>query len=166
MQREPMRCRLAALFATMFIAGCAHFTGASDAFVMQGSRWQGRLSVKVEAQPVQAFSASFELMGDAGTGTLDLLTPLGSTAARLQWSPQGAKLQTTGEFKQFESLDALTEYATGAALPVTSLFAWLQAQSPPTPGWQADLSQINAGRLSARRLQPSPAVELKIVLDR
>jgi len=33
-------------------------------------------------------------------------------------------------------------------------------------GWSADLSQLESGRLTARRTQPLPAAELRLILER
>ncbi len=122
--------------------------------------------LKVHSDPAQAFSADFDLYGDAQTGHLSFFTPLGNTAARLDWSVQGARLQTSGEPQQFESMDALTQHTTGAILPIASLFEWLKGRDPITPGWQVDLRDLADGRLSASRLAPEIPAELKIVLDR
>lgn len=115
---------------------------------------------------MQAFSADFDLQGNAEAGLLSFFTPLGSTAARLQWDAVGAQLQTTGEPQHFDSLDALTLHTTGATLPISSLFAWLQGSEPVTPGWQVDLRDLVNGRLRAQRLPPETPAELTIILDR
>jgi outer membrane lipoprotein LolB len=120
----------------------------------------------VHSEPVQAFSADFDLQGDAQTGVLTFFTPLGTTVARLQWSNEGANLQASGETQHFASLDALTLHATGAVLPVASLFAWLQGDALDTPGWQVDLQGLPNGRLSAQRTAPEPPAQLKIILER
>jgi outer membrane lipoprotein LolB len=124
------------------------------------------LTLKVQSEPVQAFAADFDLQGDAQAGRLSFFTPLGNTAARLDWNTQGAQLQTTGDPQQFESMDALTRHITGTVLPVANLFDWLKGVDSVTPGWQVDLRALADGRLSARRLPPEIPAELKIVLDR
>lgn len=140
--------------------------GARGQNVQNDSFWQGRLALKVHSTPVQAFAADFELQGNAEAGTLSFFTPLGSTAARLQWDSSGAQLQTTGEPQLFTSLDALTLHTTGATLPIHSLFAWLKGNEPPTPGWQVDLRELANGRLNAQRLTPEVPADLKIFLHR
>nr|WP_315491078.1 lipoprotein insertase outer membrane protein LolB [uncultured Rhodoferax sp.] len=154
------------LFTIIFIAGCASTSGALRQKDQSESFWQGRLSIKVHSTPVQAFAADFELQGNAEAGTLSFFTPLGSTAARLQWSAGGAQLQTTGDPQDFASLDALTLHTTGATLPIHSLFAWLTGNEPPTPGWQVDLRELVNGRIQAQRLVPEVPVDLKIILQR
>lgn len=153
-------------FAIVFIAGCAHPTGATGHIDKNASFWQGRLSLRVDSTPVQAFAADFELQGNAEAGSLSFFTPLGNTAARLQWDSASALLQTTGEPQRFESLDALTLHTTGATLPVASLFAWLKGDEPPTPSWQVDLRNLANGRIHAQRLAPETPADLKIILQR
>ena len=154
------------LFAIIFIAGCASTTGARGPIGQNDTHWQGRLALKVHDTPVRAFSADFELQGNAEAGTLSFFTPLGSTAARLQWDATSAQLQTTGDPQRFASLDALTMHTTGAMLPVASLFAWLKGDEPPTPGWKVDLRDLSNGRLNTQRLAPEVPADLKIILQR
>ena len=142
-------------------------TGARGTFYAKNTHWQGRLAVNVQTSPAQAFSADFELEGDAKIGALTFSTPLGNTLARLRWDASGAVLQARGESRRFESLDALTLHATGAALPVASLFAWLTGtQQTDASGWEPNLQDLPSGRISARRIAPAPVVDLKIILDR
>lgn len=154
------------VFAILLIAGCASNTRAIATNDADTPHWQGRLALKIQSTPAQAFSADFDLQGSAQTGGLVFFTPLGSTIARLQWNAGAAVLQTNGEPQHFESLAALTRYTTGADLPIASLFSWLQGNDMPTPGWEVDLSSLPSGRLSARRLGPDAPAELKIILDR
>ncbi len=154
-----------ALVATFFIAGCAHRTGANGAFPAE-AQWNGRLALKVQTEPPQAFSADFELGGSPQSGLLVFFTPLGTTAARLHWAPGVATLLADGETRQFDSLAALAQQATGAELPVRALFDWLNGQASTPAGWQVDLSQWGQGRIQAERQTPAPAVQLKVVLER
>lgn len=154
------------LTATLLIAGCAHKTGANAAFPAE-AQWSGRLALKVQSDPTQAFSADFELGGNPQNGLLVFFTPLGTTAARLQWAPGIATLVADGETRQFDSLAALAQQATGADLPVRALFDWLNGQATEVLGWTVDLSRIDQGRLQAARTAGDmPAVELRIVLQR
>ena len=124
------------------------------------------MALKVMASPPQAFSADFELQGNAQTGSLVLSTALGSTLASMRWDGASATLQTHGAPQQFDSLAALLRHATGTEIPVSSLFVWLQGQAATTADWEADLSQLNDGRLTARRTTAQEPAELKIILDR
>lgn len=154
------------LFAIFFIAGCATRTGANADFPPE-LQWNGRLALKVQGTPPQAFSADFELGGSPQSGLLAFFTPLGTTAARLQWAPGAATLLADGETRQFDSLAALAREATGAELPIAALFDWLQGKATEVPGWQIDLSALEQGRLLAVRTAVElPRVELRIVLQR
>lgn len=121
------------------------------------------MAIKVDDQPSQSFSTSFELKGGVQTGELNLLSPLGSTLARLTWNPDKASLRTPNSTQDFASLAALMVSATGTAIPVTALFDWLAGVPTPIEGWEVDLSRQPEGRLLARRT--NPATELRVVLD-
>lgn len=153
-------------FATVFIAGCASTSGARGTIDTENAHWQGRLAIKLHTEPVQALSADFDLLGNAQVGSLTFTSPLGSTLARVQWDASTATLYTNGEPQRFNSLNALTRHMVGTDLPIASLFSWLQGVELDTPGWEADLHDLPAGRLSARRLAPEAPAELKIILER
>ena len=154
------------LTATVLIAGCAHKTGANALFPAE-AQWSGRLALKVQSTPPQAFSADFELGGGPQQGLLVFFSPLGTTAARLQWAPGAATLAADGETRSFNSLSALALQATGAELPIEALFDWLQGRATDVPGWTADLSALAQGRLQAVRAAGElPRVELRILLQR
>ena len=150
--------------AIILIAGCASTTGANGTFSSKNAYWQGRLALTVHSTPVQAFSANFELQGTAQTGSLVLSTALGSTLARIQWTDTAATLVSGNGTRAFESLPALLRQTMGTDLPVASLFAWLQGQAETTPEWEADLTQLDQGRLNARRTSLVNPAELKIIL--
>jgi outer membrane lipoprotein LolB len=152
-------------FAVVFASGCAsppRTTGPAEA---TGGPWSGRLALQVEDSQSQSFSAGFELKGSARSGELALYTPIGGTLAVLAWTPDSALLRTNGQTRNFESVDALVMNATGAVIPVAALFDWLRGIDTPVAGWQADLSLLGQGRLHARRLQPPPQADLRVVLD-
>lgn len=152
--------------ATIFIAGCALPVRTAAPFDPQNGPWSGRLALQVQDNQSQSFSAGFELRGQAEAGELTLFTPLGGTAAVLNWAPGTATLNANGELRRFDSLPALVAAATGSAIPVTALFDWLAGTNTAVPGWQADLSQLDQGRLRAQRLAPPPVADLRVVLDR
>lgn len=159
-----------ALFAILFIAGCAVPTRVSTLNQSEHSVWRGRLAVRVESDPTQsapqAFAAGFELTGNAQAGALTLYTPLGTTAAALSWSADTALMRTNGDIRSFASLDALIQQAVGAEIPVAALFAWLAGDNMRAAGWSADLSQLADGRVTARRTEPAPVTELRLVLEK
>lgn len=161
--------RLAALApaaALALLAGCAQVPRAPDSARQADESHSGRLALSVDDRPGQSFSAAFELRGRPEAGELTLLDPLGSTIALLRWQPGRAVLRRPGEPPQgYASIEAMLEQATGAALPVAALFDWLAGTATPVPGWEPDLSQLAQGRLRARRTEPPPQADLRIVLD-
>jgi outer membrane lipoprotein LolB len=161
------RRSLLMLAATAALGGCATplppaTPAAPDA---EGGGWTGRLSLRVRSEPEQSLSAAFELRGTASSGELLLSTPLGSTLARLRWSPGQADLQTPQESRQFASIGAMAQALTGTDLPLEALFEWLAGRPTAAAGWTVDLSQHAQGRLAARRDQPAPAAELRLAFE-
>ena len=144
------------------LAGCA---APPRDLARPGPHWSGRLALQVEGPPGQSFTAGFDLRGSAGQGELELFTPLGASAAMLQWAPGQASLRTLGQPpRTAASLDDLVTQATGTSIPLAALFDWLVGVPTAAAGWQADLSQHAAGRLRARRLT-TPAADLRIILE-
>ena len=156
----------ASLFAAFFIAGCAQLPRAGAQGGPKSELWTGRISLQVQSEPPQSFSASFELKGQAERGELSLISPLGSVLGVLRWSPGEAVLDSgNGKIQRFASVDELMAQATGAAVPLGALFAWLQGDNAAASGWSADLSRYQDGRISAKRVQPAPQADLRVVLD-
>jgi outer membrane lipoprotein LolB len=155
------------LLAAAIMAGCASPPPkTAESVAAEAGPWSGRLALQVEDHPSQSFSAGFQLNGNAVIGELTLFNPLGGTLAVLTWAPGSATLRTNGPPQAFGSVDALVTQATGSALPVAALFDWLRGTHTPVPGWQADLSQLDRGRLRAQRVHPTPLADLRVVLDR
>jgi len=158
-----LRWRLLALGCAMLVSACA--TPPRTALPDE-TTWNGRLSVRIDSDPPQSFSAGFDLRGSAHTGELQLTSPLGNTLATVLWSPQGAELRQGQQVTARNSLDQLTTELSGTSLPVAAMFGWLQGQpSKDTQGWQADLARQPEGRVTARRTAPLPAAELRIVFQ-
>ncbi|SCX74636.1 lipoprotein insertase outer membrane protein LolB [Variovorax sp. EL159] len=151
--------------ALLWMTGCAQLSGGSSAPRTSDS-WSGRMSLRIESEPVQTFAALFELRGSPETGDLTLTTPIGSTLAQLHWAPGEALLKDGSNTRRFDSVDALIEAATGAVIPVGALFGWLEGRNEPVPGWKPDLAQLGNGRLQAVRESPSPRADLRIVFER
>jgi outer membrane lipoprotein LolB len=150
----------------IFLAGCATApkpTGPVDAVL---GPWSGRMALQVQDKPGESFSAGFELKGSARAGDLSLFSPLGGTLAVLSWQPGRATLRSNGQTREFDSVESLIAHATGAAIPVAALFDWLRGVDTQVAGWRADLSQLAQGRLAAKRLQPVPEADLRVVLER
>ena len=156
------RCVLAGVVA--LLAACA--TPPRPVPAPGEQAFSGRMALTVEGQANQSFSAGFELKGAPQAGELTLTNPLGGTVAVLSWSPGNATLRSNGTTRQFESLEALAQEATGAPLPVASLFDWLAGRPTPVPGWQVDVAQVAQGRLNARRTDPPPPADLRLVFER
>ena len=153
------------LALSALLAGCATPLRTSAPASQSASVWTGRMALQVENSPERSFSASFELRGSAEAGELSLFSPLGGTLAAMSWAPGAATLRAGGQTRQFESLDALASQATGTPIPVAALFDWLAGVNTPVAGWQANLAGIAQGRLSARRSDPPPSADLRVVFD-
>ncbi len=165
-----MRVRAAILaglmIAILFIAGCANRTRAEGTFDQKIEQWSGRLGLTVDSEPPQSYSAGFTLLGNPQAGELSLTSPLGSTLAVMQWQRGEALLRQGEQTHSFASLDDLAATVTGTPLPVRALFGWLNGTPQSVEGWDADLSRLPDGRMTARRLMPLPTAELRVVLDR
>ena len=166
-RRLALAAGTAALLAVL--GGCANLGSGAGAVAAPDSasgRWSGRMSLRVDSAPPQSFSAFFDLRGNPRAGELQLTSPIGSTLGLARWTPGEAVLQNGADIRRFDSVEALIEAATGAAIPLDALFGWLDGQDQPVPGWKADLSQVGAGRLQATRQAPPPGAELRIVFER
>ena len=153
-------------FATFLIAGCARPISAGALNDASNELWTGRISLHVRSEPEQSFSAGFELKGKPERGELTLISPLGNVLGVLRWSPNAAELDSGNQnIQHFDSVDALMAQATGAAVPLNALFAWLQGDNAQVSGWSADLSRHSEGRIFAKRTQPAPQADLHVVLD-
>ncbi len=154
------------LFATVLVAGCARPISATALNYSKKEFWTGRISLHILSEPEQSFSAGFELKGKPERGELTLISPLGNVLGVLRWSPGKAELDSGNQkIQRFDSVDALMAQATGAAVPLSALFAWLQGDNANVSGWSADLSRHSEGRISAKRAQPTPQTDLRVVLD-
>ena len=128
--------------------------------------WSGRFGLQVFSDPPQSYHAGFELQGSPEAGELTLLSPIGNVLAKLQWSAQLATLERGSERWQQASVDRLMQQLIPAAVPIATLFDWLQGQPSADPSWRADLSRHAEGRIRAQRQEPLPSAELRLLLDR
>ncbi len=174
-RREHLRVTLA--FALFLIAGCASNPRARGPIDLKNadssapSAWSGRISLQVqspsEGAAAQSFAAGFELKGQPERGELTLISPLGSVLGVMRWSPDSAVLDSgNGKLQRFSSVESLLAQTTGAAVPMTALFSWLNGRNQDVAGWTADLSRHSEGRVAARRTEPAPQADLRLVLDR
>lgn len=153
---------ITAFTATILLAACA----TPQRPAQPGETvWSGRLALQVDSTPPESFSAAFDLRGAPAAGELQLTSPLGNTLATVIWTPASAELRQGGRVTRRGSLDELTSELSGAAVPVPALFGWLRGEQGDVPGWQADLSRVAEGRVTARRSSPLPAAELRIVFQ-
>jgi outer membrane lipoprotein LolB len=127
--------------------------------------WSGRLAMTVQSDPPQSFSAGFELRGTPEAGELQLTSPLGTSIATVTWLPGSAEMRQGGQVTRRGSLDALTTELSGTPVPVAALFGWLRGRAGDVPGWQADLTRQTEGRITARRISPTPIAELRVVVQ-
>ena len=128
--------------------------------------WTGRLSLRIDNDPPQAYHAGFELRGHAAQGDLLLFSPLGSTLMQISWTPNDAIWRGNNQVQHYSSLDSLVALALGAPIPVRTLFDWLQGNNTTAPGWRTDMSRLADGRLVVQRFDPAPEVELRLAVDR
>ena len=152
-----------ALSCTLLAAGCA---SPRMIPVDDKAYWSGRMAIQVLKNPPESLSAGFELQGSAQAGEMVLLSPIGTTLARLEWTPQGARLTQGQQQVDSPNLQRLGARLTGTELPIAALFEWLAGRPAEAPGWQVDLSAHAQGRINAERREPSPAAALRIALDR
>ena len=158
------------------LSACASLTPphAQDSQLLSG-----RLSVRVDSEPVRALSAAFELSGDAHAGALVLSSPLGSTLAQARWAPGEAVLETPSTRASYADLDTLAEQALGERVPLAALFDWLRgrpwsgafSQGLPAGepgftqmGWRVGLARYAEGWVEARR-DAAPVVTMRARLD-
>ncbi|MCU0761723.1 MAG: outer membrane lipoprotein LolB [Hydrogenophaga sp.] len=127
--------------------------------------WSGRLSLRVDTEPVQLVSAGFSLQGSPRQGYFVLTSPLGTAVASATWDGDSAEWRQGNQVVRKGSLDELATELGGAALPVSALFAWLRGEAAVADGWQADLSRRGEGRILARRSTPLPSAELRLIVE-
>lgn len=157
-------CVLGLLLA---LTGCASSPPSQVALAQAAAEqfWTGRMSLRIDSEPPQNFSGSFELSGQAVAGELKLLSPFGQTWAIAAWDGHSARLIKGDENHTYPDTDSLTRELTGTPLPLTTLFDWLQGKDTALAGWTVDLSQYPLGKITAHRLQPLPPAHLRLVIE-
>ena len=134
-------------------------------YVTPNDVWEGRLSVQVAGEPPQRISADFFLEGTARRASLTLNSPLGTRMARMQWDATLATLELGDQKRSFESVDAMTTHTLGSALPMQAFFAWLHGRPESAPGWEIQTLDRLQGRIRARSVDRTPAVQIDLVLE-
>lgn len=122
--------------------------------------------------------------------TIDLATPLGTTVARIEVGPEGARASGAGvQDVRGPDADALTEQLLGWRLPVSGMPDWIEGRAAPgrparverdgsrpvlieQDGWTVRLSEAFQGSVRPRILvleRPAspiaPGVVLRLVVD-
>lgn len=143
------------LLLSFWLSACSTLAPPANQNPEQADFWQGRLSMRAQTAgsnaDVSVFNAQFELQGSAHSGSLLLLTPLGTALAEITWRRDEAQLISRGEIRRFANVDVLISELLGVDLQVDALFAWLRGQALRPQGWQVDLSQHAKGRISASK---------------
>jgi len=163
MRRRALLLAVGTLVAAV-LAGCASPPPRTQTAAL--NHWSGRLGLQFESEPPQSYQAAFELQGTPDAGELTLFSPLGGVLAQLQWNAQQATLVRGEQRWQQPSVDQLMQQLVPGAVPLASLFDWLQGRPAADPSWQVDLSAWPQGRVLAQRLQPLPRAQLRVVLER
>ena len=138
------RACAAAIAAAGLMAGCAWLRPPSKT-----AFWQGRIAIKDPRDPQNNMSASFELQGNASSGSLGLFNMLGLTLASMRWSEGFAELQSNGETHSYKSTDAMLSASLGHSIPLAAVFDWLNGENASVPGWDVDRSRYAERRLRA-----------------
>ena len=165
--------------------GCAQ-TGGADRHA-EGPVLSGRMAVRMAPKSasrqggVQAFSARFELSGDAQQGRLQLFSPLGTTVADAVWNSAGVVLRSGEQLQVFESLDELSTQVLGQPIPLVALWDWSQGRPwPGAPseraaaadgfsqlGWHVGTAELtDHGLLQAWHDDERGTMSLRVRLDR
>jgi outer membrane lipoprotein LolB len=153
--------------------------------------YSGRFSASaIQAGQRENVSGRFVLQVRGAHRTLDLSTPLGSTMARIEVTPDGARA-TGAQMQEVRGPDAeaLAEQLLGWRLPVDGLADWLEARPGPggearverengrvvrmeQDGWTIEIPEIDGQTLQPRILifkRPAapfaPAVDLRLVVE-
>jgi outer membrane lipoprotein LolB len=158
-----------------------------------GVSYSGRFALAVDGiERHETASGRFALTVDRSDVTLDLSTPLGTTVARLQSGPAGARLTVPSagglRTEQGPDPDALSLQVLGWPLPVSGISDWIEGRPVPDRPFRMDPGDAGAAQLQQdgwtihfeprgsdgriRRLDMSrprqgdaPAVSLRVVLD-
>ncbi len=177
------------------VAACAMLLGACASLppLAGVASYTGKFALRVTgAERRDAMSGRFALTVSGADVTLDLSTPLGTTVARLQSGPEGARLTVPGpgglRTERGADPEALSQKVLGWMLPVSGMPDWIEgrpvagrpyrrgpadggAEELEQDGWTIRLEAPDAdGRI--RRVDmhrppqgEAPEVSLRVVLD-
>jgi outer membrane lipoprotein LolB len=158
-----------------------------------GVNYSGRFALVVNGDDRhENVSGRFALTVDRSDVTLDLSTPLGTTVARVQSGPSGARLTVPSGagLRTAEGPDpeALSLQVLGWTLPVSGISDWIEGRPAPGRPYRFDPGEAGAAQLEQdgwtihypprgsdgriRRMDLSrpqqadaPAVSLRVLLD-
>ena len=172
-------------FWILVLAGCATPQAPAD------RAYSGRFSaVATQGGQRESVSGRFSLEVRGTRQTIDLASPLGTTMARIEVGPDGARA-TGPQMQEVRGVDpdALTEQLLGWRLPVSGLSDWIEGRPAPArsarverngdrptlieqDGWIVTLAEYFDGTRRPRRMvleraaaPPAPAVVLRLVMD-
>jgi outer membrane lipoprotein LolB len=184
--------RLAGTLAAIVLSACASLSPP-----VAERHYAGRFALTSEtlgadgAPQRENVSGRFVLASGAAQTTLDLASPLGTTLARLESSPAGARLQVPedGALREVRDADAgsLAERVLGFPLPLAGLPWWIRGEPMPgravrrlnadalatfeQDGWRVSIDERFAAGAPRRMtlIRPAaaaaPAITLRVVLD-
>lgn len=132
---------------------------------VQAAYRAGRFSLVIDTEPQQSFLSSFDILGGWPDGVLTIYNPLGMQMAKVEWSPQAARLLQGSQTREFENLEKLIYLTTGTRLPAAALVDWLSGKPTPAEGWNVDVSEWHLRRLVLERVQPAPRTVLRIAFE-
>ncbi len=123
----------------LLLAGCASLTphpSPVDQVVgrgtLQGFRFSGRLAVQ---QPAGSDSGKIEWSSHGEQAHVELLSPLGSTVAELDRTPQQVHLVLSDHSEYVApNAEQLTQSVLGYALPLEGLPWWVRGRAAPDEG--------------------------------
>jgi outer membrane lipoprotein LolB len=168
------------------VAGCATLPAP-----LPERSYSGRFSATAtQGGQRENVSGRFVLQVSGPIQTLDLATPLGSTMARIEIGPDGARA-TGAQLQETRGPDAeaLAEQLLGWRLPVSGLADWLAGRAAPgrparvehadgriagieQDDWIIVIEETDAQTLRPRRLllrraaaAQAPAVDLRLIVD-
>lgn len=168
------------------LAGCAAVPA-----VQPDRAYTGRFSaVSALGDKRETVSGRFSVEVRGERQTIDLATPLGTTVARVEVGPDGARASGPGmQDARGSDADALTEQLLGWRLPVSGLADWIDGRPAPgrparverdgnrpvlieQDGWTVRVAETFAGSARPRILvlerppsPPAPGVSLRLVVD-
>lgn len=186
---RSIRAVMAAMAAAWILAACATLPPPSAAQHAAQHDYEGRFALAVTgARRQTAWTGRFSLLVGAQDLTLDLLSPLGVTLARIETGSDGARLLVPdgGRVRIERGADAqsLSRRVLGWSLPVAGLPAWVRgrpaAGRPFRPlaangstrrfeqdGWVVTVDFGTRRRLRMNRPAQDgmPQVNLRVILD-